>query len=126
ESVPGELELERGDVPAEGAPVEHATADRVPPVAAERAAGALPGHAVRREPGAALEAPDRGLRGRAEDAVDRVEVDPLRAQGRLESRDARAPLTPGRPCEEQRGCGGKYGSHRHGSRLRRAPSLPSQ
>src|SRR5436190_1784613 len=80
------------------AAVQHAAADLVAPVPAERTSRPLTGDSVRRDPDGALEAPDGSPGLRAEHAVHRSAVDPFRAQGRLEGRDARAPLTPGRPC----------------------------
>ena len=88
-AVPGEQELELGDVPAEGAQRERPAAERVPAVAAERGASPRPGHAVHGQVGAALERAHGSRRRRAGDAVDRPRVETAGAEGDLESRDRR-------------------------------------
>jgi hypothetical protein len=106
EAVPCELELQGGNVPAEGSTVQYPAADPVTAEPSERSPGLRAGDAVGLEARAALEAPDRRPRLGPGHAVDRSPVDPFRAQRRLERRDRRASLTPGRPCEEKGDHGG--------------------
>src|SRR5512133_795337 len=89
--MPGERELQRGDVPATSAEGElPAPEGPAAPVEAHRLAGARPRHAVGREAGATLEQPQRLLGPGTELTVDRPRVQPTRPQADLERRDVRA------------------------------------
>ena len=77
--------LEDGDVPAELAALELARAEERDPERAERPAGADVGDPGDLEVVAALERAHGGERPRADDRVDRAEVEALRAQRDLES-----------------------------------------
>jgi hypothetical protein len=77
--VPGEEELEGGDIPASPTEHEHARPERMaaePPQSAFRLRAC---DTVDREARSTLEAPDGGRRLRPADAVDRPEVEALGA-----------------------------------------------
>jgi hypothetical protein len=101
EAVLGELELQRGDVPARVPEVEVPAAEAVPGEAAERAACLRAHDAVDLDPRTGLEFADRLLRCRAGDAVDRPLVEPARVQPDLQRGDARI----GRRSLGDEGCG---------------------
>ena len=86
-AVPGEQELERGDVPPGGAAGERPAAEQVLAIGPERPARLRPRHAVGGQVGAALEALDRPRGGRAFDPVDRAGVDAARLKGDLKRRE---------------------------------------
>ena len=77
--------LEHGDVPAEPAARERARAEERRAQRAELAPRAHVRDARRRQAVDALERPHRGQRPRADDRVDRAQVEPLRAQRDLET-----------------------------------------
>ena len=89
EAVPGEHELERGDVPAGGAAGQRPAAEEVPSVAAEGAPRAGVDDAGGGEPCAVLETLDRGGRCGAREAVDRGGVEPARPERHLQCGDSR-------------------------------------
>src|SRR5436189_139841 len=106
EAVPGELELERGDVPPVVPALEHARREAVAREAPERAACLGAGDAVHGDPGAALEEPYGPSRPGAQDAVDRPGVEASRLQADLEPGDvggscARRGSETEEPCERK-------------------------
>ena len=89
---PRERELEHGDVPPEGAPLEHAPRAQRTPERPERGPRLPAGDAVDRKARALLERAHRGPRAGPVDRVDRPVVEPPRAQGDLEPGNLRAHL----------------------------------
>ena len=87
EAVPGQLELERGDVPAPVAVVDHAVAEAVPRVASERPLRLRAGDPVDCDSRPALERAYGTPGPGAHDAVDRASVKPARLQPDLEGGD---------------------------------------
>src|SRR5204862_7912030 len=88
-AVLGELELQRRDVPAGLPEPERAAAEPVAREAAQRAACLGADDAVDREAGVRLQPPDRLLRRRAREPVDRARIEPARVQADLEGGYAR-------------------------------------
>jgi hypothetical protein len=122
--MPGEEELERGNVPAAPPEHEHARTEAMPAEPSERTPRLRARDAVDGEAGSTLEAPDGRGRLRAADPVDRSEVEPLRAEGDLERRDPRAAGSRGRPCEHE---SGKKGDEQRCERFERHnPGLGSR
>ena len=113
--VPGESELQSGDVPSDRAVREHAASDRVPPPPPERSARLGAWNSVDLETGAALQTPHRGRRAGPEHAVDRADVQALHRERCLERGNARAPLSPRGRRHEQHNCDRDRGLRRHGS-----------
>jgi hypothetical protein len=122
-----ELELQRGDVPADQPAPQRARAERVPAEAAESQPCPSPGKAVDREAGTPLKAPD-GLGGlRPGDPVDRARVEAVCVQADLKRRDAGAPggeagCGEGRGEEDERQ--GENTSRPHGSSCFGGPPRP--
>ena len=102
--MPGERELECGDVPAARAEGElSAPEGPAAPVAAHCLASARPGHAVGGQSCAPLEASDRLLGPGTEHPVDRPRVEPAGPQTDLKRRDVRiaAPKSAARKAQRQ-------------------------
>ena len=94
--MPGERKLQRGDVPTAGTDRQVSAPERPSPsVPAEGLARARSDHAVRGEARSALEPHDSPLGARAENAVDRPVVEPVRPKTDLKGGDVRAPCTGG-------------------------------
>jgi CDP-diacylglycerol--glycerol-3-phosphate 3-phosphatidyltransferase len=89
EAVPGEEELEAGDVPTHHPLVQRAVPEAMACETPERRPCPRPGDAVDDEAGAALKAPDRRRRAWAGDAVDRAAVHPSGTERDLERGDTR-------------------------------------
>ena len=88
--VPGEQELQRGDVPAPGARADDPRAEeRAGRASRARAASAGPAMPSTARPRRGLEAADRLAGHRTGDAVHRPEIEPARPQRHLQRGDAR-------------------------------------
>ena len=92
-TVPGELELERGDVPAAVPAVHHPVAEAMSRVAAERPPGLRARDPVDGDSGAALQRAHAAPRSRAHDPVDRASVEPARLQPDLKGGDVGGPAS---------------------------------
>ena len=115
-AVPGERELEGGDVPAARAEGElPAPEGPAPPVAAHCLASARPGHAVGGQACASLEASQRLFGPGTEHAVDRPRVQPARPQADLKRGDVGVAARKGAARKAQRQKG------QHGNRCRSDP-----
>jgi hypothetical protein len=86
-TAPGKLELERGDVPAALAALQHSISEAVASVAAQYSSGLRAGDPVDDDPGPALERADGSPRPRAHDSVDGASVEPTRLESDLEGGD---------------------------------------